>query len=81
MRWRLICATSCTVHFRSGRTTRLRRPGTARKRARLEALGRPAPFVDGQTAAIAQVNGLVLATTNGKDFARFKGLAVENWSK
>ncbi len=51
------------------------------ERARLEALGRPAPFVDGQIAAITHVNGLVLATTNGKDFARFKGLAVENWSK
>ena len=51
------------------------------ERARLEALGRPAPFVDGQIAAIAQVNGLVLATTNDKDFARFKGLTVENWSK
>ena len=43
------------------------------ERARLEALGRPAPFVDGQVAAIAHVNGLVLATTNHKDFARFRG--------
>ena len=51
------------------------------ERARLEALGRPAPFVDGQIAAIAHVHGLVLATTNDKDFARFKGLKVENWSK
>jgi tRNA(fMet)-specific endonuclease VapC len=51
------------------------------ERARLEALGRPAPFVDGQIAAIAHVNGLVLATTSDKDFARFKGLTVENWSK
>lgn len=51
------------------------------ERARLEALGRPAPFVDGQIAAIAHVNGLVLVTTNDKDFARFKGLSVENWSK
>lgn len=51
------------------------------QRARLEALGRPAPFVDGQIAAIARVHGLVLATTNDKDFARFKGLKVENWSK
>ena len=50
------------------------------ERARLEALGRPAPFVDGQIAAIAHVNGLVLATTNEKDFRRFKGLTVENWS-
>ena len=51
------------------------------ERARLDALGRPAPFVDGQIAAIAQVHGLVLVTTNDKDFARFKGLRVENWSK
>ena len=51
------------------------------ERARLEALGRPAPFVDGQIAAIAHVHGLVLATTYEKDFARFKGLTVENWSK
>lgn len=51
------------------------------ERARLEALGRPAPFVDGQIAAIAYVHGLVLATTNDKDFVRFKGLRVENWSK
>ena len=51
------------------------------ERARLDALGRPAPFVDGQIAAIAQVHGLVLVTTNDKDFARFKGLRIENWSK
>jgi len=51
------------------------------ERARLEALGRPAPFVDGQIAAIAHVNGLVLATTNARDFARFKGLGVEDWTK
>ena len=51
------------------------------ERARFEALGRTAPFVDGQIAAIAQVHGLVLVTTNDKDFARFKGLTVENWSK
>ena len=51
------------------------------ERVRLEALGRPAPFVDGQIAAIAHVNGLVLATTNNRDFARFRGLTVESWSK
>jgi tRNA(fMet)-specific endonuclease VapC len=51
------------------------------ERARIGALGRQAPFVDGQIAAIAHVHGLVLATTNDKDFARFKGLTVENWSK
>lgn len=51
------------------------------ERARLEGAGRPAPFVDGQIAAIAHVHGLVLATTNDKDFTRFKGLTVENWSR
>jgi tRNA(fMet)-specific endonuclease VapC len=51
------------------------------ERARLEGLGRPAPFVDGQIAAIAYVNELTLVTVNVKDFARFKGVHVENWSK
>lgn len=50
------------------------------ERARLESLGRPAPYVDGQIAAIAHANGLVLVTVNTKDFARFKDLEVENWS-
>ena len=50
-----------------------------RERARLEALGKPAPYVDGQIAAIAEVNDLVLVTANTKDFARFRGLTVENW--
>ena len=49
------------------------------ERARLEALGKSAPFVDGQIAAIAQVNELVLVTANIKDFSRFRGLKVENW--
>jgi tRNA(fMet)-specific endonuclease VapC len=51
------------------------------ERARLDTIGRPAPFVDGQIAAIAHVHGLVLATTNVHDFVRFNGLKVENWSK
>jgi tRNA(fMet)-specific endonuclease VapC len=51
-----------------------------RERARLEALGRPAPYADGQIAAIAHANGLVLVTVNARDFTRFKGLEVENWS-
>ena len=52
-----------------------------RERARLEDLGRPAPYVDGQIAAIAHTSGLVLVTVNTRDFARFKDLQVENWSK
>lgn len=51
------------------------------ERARLEHLGRTAPYVDGQIAAIAHVNGLVLVTVNSKDFGRFRELEVENWSK
>jgi tRNA(fMet)-specific endonuclease VapC len=51
------------------------------ERARLESLGTPAPFTDGQIAAIAHANDLVLVTVNVKDFARFKGLRVTNWSK
>ena len=50
------------------------------ERARLEALGRPAPFVDGQIAAVARVNDLVLVTLNTRYFARFKEIDVENWS-
>jgi tRNA(fMet)-specific endonuclease VapC len=50
------------------------------ERARLESLGRPAPFVDGQIAAIAHVRGLVLVTTNDGDFVHFDGLTIENWS-
>ena len=49
--------------------------------ARLDALGKPAPFIDGQIAAVAHVHGLVLVTTNESHFAGFKGLEVENWSK
>jgi tRNA(fMet)-specific endonuclease VapC len=52
-----------------------------RERARLEAIGRPAPYADGQIAAVAYANGLILATVNAKDFARFKDVLVEDWSK
>ena len=51
------------------------------ERARLEGVGRPAPYVDGQIAAIAHAHELVLVTVNTKDFARFKELTLENWSK
>ena len=51
------------------------------ERARLEALGRSAPFVDGQIAAIAHTSTLVVVTINTKDFSRFTDLKVENWSK
>lgn len=52
----------------------------ALERARLDSEGTPSPFVDGQIAAIALVNGLMLVTRNEKDFARYERLQVEDWS-
>jgi tRNA(fMet)-specific endonuclease VapC len=51
------------------------------ERARLERAGRPAPYVDGQIAAIAHLEGLTLVTSNTKDFKRFKGLDVVDWAR
>lgn len=54
----------------------------SQERARLEGVGKCAPYVDGQIAAIAHANGLVLVTVNTKDFTPFfKDLTVENWSR
>ncbi|MGH2585041.1 MAG: type II toxin-antitoxin system VapC family toxin [Dehalococcoidia bacterium] len=52
----------------------------AAERARLERLGLTAPFVDGQIAAIAAVNGLTLVTLNVRDFQHFQSLQIEDWS-
>lgn len=52
----------------------------ALERARLESEGRNTPFVDGQIAAIAQVQGLTLVTANDRDFTAFTSLRLENWS-
>jgi tRNA(fMet)-specific endonuclease VapC len=46
---------------------------------RLTAAGRPPAFVDGQIAAIAKVNDLVLVTSNLSHFDAFAGLRVEDW--
>ena len=51
----------------------------ARERARLVAHGQTPPLFDGQIAAIAAVNDLVLVTFNLPDFNRFEGLRVESW--
>jgi tRNA(fMet)-specific endonuclease VapC len=51
----------------------------AGERSRLVALGLTPPFADGQIAAVAAVNGLVLVTRNVADFALFRGLYIENW--
>ncbi len=51
----------------------------ARERARLVGAGRTPPFVDGQIAAIAHVEGLILVTSNTGDFLAFDDLGVESW--
>lgn len=51
----------------------------AAERVRLEEIGTTVPFVDGQIAAIAQANELVLVTDNVRDFAPFTALKMENW--
>ena len=49
------------------------------QRAQLEARGQRPPFADGQIAAIAATQKLVLVTRNTADFATFEGLEVRNW--
>jgi len=49
------------------------------QRASLEARGVKPPFVDGQIAAIAATQSLVLVTRNSSDFKMFSGLEVLNW--
>ncbi|USR93091.1 type II toxin-antitoxin system VapC family toxin [Phormidium yuhuli AB48] len=51
----------------------------AAERARLTTLGRMPSYPDGQIAAIAKVNHLILVTRNVSDFVDFEGLTIENW--
>ena len=51
----------------------------ASERARLTGDGKTPSFVDGQIAAIARVNALVLVTANVRHYERFEGLTIENW--
>ena len=51
----------------------------AGERARLMRLGQSPSFADGQIAATAAVNDLILVTANTADFANFDSLLVENW--
>ena len=53
----------------------------AAERARLGKRGRLPSAADGQIAAVARVNDLILVTANVKDFRRFRDLRVENWSR
>ena len=49
------------------------------QRARLESRGLRPGFADGQIAAIAATQGLVLVTRNTRDFEVFEGLQLLNW--
>lgn len=51
----------------------------AQERARLSEIGLPPSYPDGQIAAVAAVNNLILVTRNGTNFAQFSDLKVENW--
>jgi tRNA(fMet)-specific endonuclease VapC len=51
----------------------------ASERARLALAGRTPPFADGQIAAVARANDLVLVTLNLADYAGFRDLRVEDW--
>ena len=53
----------------------------ARERARLARSGRNPAAADAQIAAIAVVNELILVTANGRDFRRFAGLRIEDWTR
>lgn len=49
------------------------------QRARLSRAGLTPPFADGQIAAVAAVNDLILVTDNLRDFEHYSGLRVERW--
>lgn len=51
----------------------------ARERARLQSIGQTPPFVDGQIAAIAHVNNLILVTRDITDFYSFSDLQIQCW--
>lgn len=51
----------------------------AKERARLAGRGKTPPFADGQIAAIAHVNELIVVTFNDADFRQFQGLRVVRW--
>lgn len=51
----------------------------AEERTRLAAAGQTPAFADGQIAAIAYTNNLILVTNNTSDFQNFLNLKLENW--
>ena len=53
----------------------------AAERARLTRMGKTPPFADGQIAAIAYVNDLILVTLNIADYENFEGIELADWSR
>lgn len=51
----------------------------AEQRAILTKVGKAPSFVDGQIAAIAKVNQLILVTRKTSDYKGFSALEIENW--
>lgn len=51
----------------------------ARQRARLVGMGRTPAYSDGQIAAVAKVNNLILVTANRAHFEPFDDLSIEDW--
>ncbi|HLF25689.1 MAG TPA: type II toxin-antitoxin system VapC family toxin [Anaerolineae bacterium] len=51
----------------------------AAERARLTRAGKTPAFADGQIAAIARTNDLILVTFNRTDYADFQDLTFEDW--
>ena len=51
----------------------------ALERSRLTSIGKTPSFQDGQIAAVAKVNGLIVVTNNLSDYGDFLDLQVENW--
>jgi tRNA(fMet)-specific endonuclease VapC len=51
----------------------------ASERARLVKIGKTPSYIDGQIAAIAVVNDLIIVTNNQADYADFQDIQIENW--
>jgi tRNA(fMet)-specific endonuclease VapC len=51
----------------------------AKERARLHQQGKTRAYADGEIAAIAVTQNLILVTRNTQDFENFQNLVLQNW--
>lgn len=51
----------------------------AEQRARSQVRGKTVAYADGEIAAVAAVNNLILVTRNTDDYKNFDNLVLENW--